>query len=66
MSRVNQNPVPATISATANGCKGWAGSAAIKPGAADGGGLKGQALRALTQPRHWETDATLRRVPHCS
>jgi len=50
MSRVNQNPVPATISATANGCKGWAGSAAVKPGAADGGGLKGQALRSLPSP----------------
>jgi hypothetical protein len=36
----------------------WVGTAAVKPLAAAGGGLKGQALRASAQPRHWETDAT--------
>jgi len=36
----------------------WAGAATVKPVAAVGGGLKGQALRASAQPRHWEADAT--------
>ena len=36
----------------------WAGSATVKTVAAEGGGLKGQALRASAQPRHWEADAT--------
>jgi len=57
--RDNQNPVVSDIQRHVH----WLQSAgieqsAVKPEAAIGGGLKGQALQPTAQSRRWEDDAT--------
>ena len=61
-----RSPCRATIRATLSaassdaidGCVtlGWGSDRQARSAA--GGGLNGQALRVLAQPRHWEADAT--------